>query len=480
MSEQKTASLDEQLKQQQANQGARVNHVAIVVSVLVVVLLIAMAFLFSVSNEPDVTKDDSVATVTDLTAKASEQTRQHIQEAILAFEEDYQGLLNNQQLSSFAPRLIQQAKFTYDSSLQAFAQSDFATAQQQLESSAQFIDEAQSQWRKAVDSWYMQVLDSMTQQRPKEAQLYLDRMRSLDEQDRRIDALQQRIDQFDSQRTLLKEYETAVTERNLEKQITTLSQFVVLTPEPQEYQSKLSAAEALMRERKISQAVELGQQALQQQNLAQAQSSINTLMQLQAAPETIKLLQQQLAKQQRQLSTERTRALALAASEQQQWQQVLTLTQQYLDSAPGDTAITQLQQRAKAILSAQNSLAVYQARPERMIDSGIRTQAQNAIMSAKVLAPHSHALATTIKDLEVYIERYSTPVSVTLLSDENTQVHIYGVEKLGPFAKKQIQLLPGTYTVEGRRTGFVSVKHTLEVSAQGAMPTLTIACTQRI
>ncbi|MEO2282105.1 hypothetical protein [Pseudoalteromonas pernae] len=480
MSEQKTASLDEQLKQQQANQGARVNHVAIVVSVLVVVLLIAMAFLFSVSNEPDVTKDDSVATVADLTAKASEQTRQHIQEAILAFEEDYQGLLNNQQLSSFAPRLIQQAKFTYDSSLQAFAQSDFATAQQQLESSAQFIDEAQSQWRKAVDSWYMQALDSMTQQRPKEAQLYLDRMRSLDEQDRRIDALQQRIDQFDSQRTLLKEYETAVIERNLEKQITTLSQLVVLTPEPQEYQSKLSAAEALMRERKISQAVELGQQALQQQNLAQAQSSINTLMQLQAAPETIKLLQQQLAKQQRQLSTERTRALALAASEQQQWQQVLTLTQQYLDSAPGDTAITQLQQRAKAILSAQNSLAVYQARPERMIDSGIRTQAQNAIMSAKVLEPHSHALATTIKDLEVYIERYSTPVSVTLLSDENTQVHIYGVEKLGPFAKKQIQLLPGTYTVEGRRTGYVSVKHTLEVSAQGAMPPLTIACTQRI
>lgn len=480
MSEQKQASLDEQLKQQQANQGARVSHVAIVGGAIVIVLLAAAAFLFSTSKDVTLPKDDSAATVAPVIETASEHTRQQVQDAILAFEQGYQALLDNQQLSYFAPQLIEQAKFAYDSSLQAFAQSDFMAAQQQLASSAKLIDDAQSQWRQAIDSWYTQALESMTQQRPKEAQLYLDRMRSLDEQDVRIDALQQRIVQFDAQRTLLKDYDTAVIERNLDKQIDLLSQLVVLNPDNSELQHSLSVAQAQLRENNISRAVELAQQALQQQNLGEAHSSISTLKQLQAAPETIKLLQQQLSKQQRQLSTERTRELALAASEQQQWQQVLTLTQQYLNSAPGDTAITQLQQRATAILAAQNNLGVYQARPERLIDSGIRAQAQQAITNAKPLEQYSRALAATVTDLETYIEQFTTPITVTLLSDEQTQIHIYGVEKLEPFAQKQIELLPGTYTVEGRRAGFVSVKLTLDVRTHGDAPRLTIACTQRI
>ena len=480
MTEQKQQSLDEQLRQQRAAQGTRVSNIAITVGIGGVLLLAVGGFSLFYSGQDQALDIQAHETADRGSVVTTDQSRQQLQDAILTFEQNHQAILSNEQVAAFAPKLLQQAKFSYDSALQAFSRSDFTAAGQYLEASIEQLDSLQQLWREAVDSWYEQAQLSLTEQRPQEAQLYLERMRGLDQNDTRINPLALRIKQFDQQQALVQNYDTARIERNVAKQAEVLQQLLVLQPSNDEYQAALSAVQATLKDQQISEAVEHTQHALQQQNLAQAQAAITTLKQLQADEKTLNLLTQQLRKQQRQLSTQRTREQAVLASEQQQWQQVLALTQQYLEKAPGDSQITQLQQRASNVLAAQQGLAVYHARPERLRDSGLRQQALAAISQFQPLAQYSRTLETTISELEEHIARYTTPISVTLLSDEHTSVHIYGVDKLAPFNQQRIDLLPGTYTVEGRRTGYVSVKHTLVVSDEGAPPTLTITCTQRI
>ncbi|WP_105190314.1 hypothetical protein [Pseudoalteromonas sp. T1lg48] len=481
----KKVSLDQQLQQQTLVRGSQIRNYVLVAAITLALVLLAIVW-HAVSSAP----------ATESTAKAEPQAdsemaiaargalnealREQVQQAILTFEQQHQALLTNEQVIAFAPELQQQTSSAFDAALQAFAQGQFRQAQERLQQSDGLATRLARQWQQAIDSWYQQALLALNDQRPQEARLYVDKMRALNQADERIDELQQRIQTFAQQQSLWRDYQGAVAERDVDKQAALLTQLVVLQPQRQELQDKLNAAKETIRKRRIAQRVKEAQQALAQQNFIDAQRAITQLQRLQADGDTLGLLRAQLSKQQRQLSTERTRALVLSASEQQAWQQVESLAQQYLARAPGDSTITRLLARAEQVLAAQRALSNYTARPKRLSDSNIRAQAEAALTKAEIYAPYSQQLANSIAELNQHLRHFSTPIAVTLLSDKQTQVHIYGVEQLGEFAQKQVMLLPGSYTLEGRRAGYVSVKYELEVSATDTPITLTIACTQRI
>ncbi|MFY8275509.1 hypothetical protein AAEU32_15405 [Pseudoalteromonas sp. SSDWG2] len=475
---QQQSTLDQQLEQQQIAQETRVNHLVTIIAVLALVFLGAAAFV--VLNSEDATAPVNVESIdTDSAPEDISGIRNQVQQAILEFEQQYQSLLSNEQVVAFAPELTQQTQYTFESALHAFARSDFISAQQQLQTSTHLAQQLSQQWMLAVDSWFEQAESALSQQRPQEAQLYLDRMRSLNDQDERISTLQLQINQFDSEQALQRAYDTAVVERNLQKQVELLEQLVALQGQDSTAAQKLEVAQQTLRLQRISAVTEQAHVALQQYDFGGAQNAINQLKQLQANTQTITVLEQQLRKQQRQLTTERTRELVLDASEKQQWQTVLTLAQKFLQEAPGDSTITDLKVRAEQVLSAHRTLNTFALRPERLSDSGIRARAEQAITQAQPLKQFSSALSTVIDSLKSEIDYYTRPVAVTLVSDESTQVHIIGVEQYGAFATKQVSLLPGSYTIEGRRAGYVTVKKNVQVTGDTPI-TFSIACTTRI
>ncbi len=482
--EDKKTSLDQQLQQQTSARGAKLNTYMLVVAVTLA-LVLAVSVWYALSEDAampsaHITSVPSAELAIPLNSAANEVLREQVQQAILTFEQQHQALLTNEQVIAFAPERQVQAKGAFEVALTAFAQGQFSQAQVYLQQADELATELSVQWQQAIDSWYQQALKALEEKRPQEARLYVDKMYALNEEDARIDTLQQQIQAFTQQQSLRRDYQGAVAERDIDKQAAVLAQLVALQPENQELQDKLNAAEESIRKRQVAQAVKEAQQALVQQDFILAEQAITQLQRLKADGDTLNLLRAQLSKQQRQLSTERTRALLVAASEQQEWQQVESLAQQYLARAPGDSTITHLLTRAKQVLAAQRALSIYTARPERLSDSNIRAQAEAAVTKAQPYAPYSQQLANSIEELNQHLSHFSTPIAVTLLSDEQTQVRIYGVEQLGEFAQKQVMLLPGSYTLEGRRTGYVSVKYELEVSATDTPITLTIACTQRI
>jgi hypothetical protein len=73
-----------------------------------------------------------------------------------------------------------------------------------------------------------------------------------------------------------------------------------------------------------------------------------------------------------------------------------------------------------------------------------------------------------------------TPIRVALASDNATDVQVYRVGKLGLFEHRDLELMPGRYTVVGTRAGYRDVRKELNLLPGTTPPPLTIRCEERI
>ena len=79
--------------------------------------------------------------------------------------------------------------------------------------------------------------------------------------------------------------------------------------------------------------------------------------------------------------------------------------------------------------------------------------------------------------MEELLETYGIPVSVTLRSDNRTEVTLSSVGRLGTFAEKELHLRPGAYTIVGSRDGCRDVRASILVRPD--MQPVEIRCEEK-
>jgi len=132
----------------------------------------------------------------------------------------------------------------------------------------------------------------------------------------------------------------------------------------------------------------------------------------------------------------------------------------------------------RAMLDAE--LAAYLERPERLASSEVRGAARAALRRAQSIADPGPVLRQQVATVARLVDAAETPVRVALASDNLTEVTIYRVGRLGTFDHKDMELLPGRYTVVGVRAGYRDVRRELEVQPGRGVPTLDIRCEEPI
>jgi hypothetical protein len=118
--------------------------------------------------------------------------------------------------------------------------------------------------------------------------------------------------------------------------------------------------------------------------------------------------------------------------------------------------------------------------PERMTAD---EQLQNALAlaeEARQIATPSPRLAAELQQLEEMITVVTTPVTVRLVSDGQTEVAVYKIGRLGRFQSREIQLRPGTYTVVGQRDGYQDERRQIKVAPEADGSPVTIACSVQV
>lgn len=118
------------------------------------------------------------------------------------------------------------------------------------------------------------------------------------------------------------------------------------------------------------------------------------------------------------------------------------------------------------------------ANPARLSSSEVFADAAAALAEALETVPSGTRLESQIARLEHLLELVSTPVTVILESDHQTEVVVYRVGRLGTFTRRELHLMPGAYTVVGSRDGYRDVRLQLVVTPGSPPDPLMVRCTE--
>jgi hypothetical protein len=136
--------------------------------------------------------------------------------------------------------------------------------------------------------------------------------------------------------------------------------------------------------------------------------------------------------------------------------------------------------RAGARLQLGDSLQALIDHPERLSNPRLRDEAAALLQSAEQQPASGPVLRTQIARLTALLPALDRPVRLSLVSDSRTQVTIPSVGNFGSFARRDIELKPGRYTVIGTRDGYREVRRDITVRPGEEYLTVNVSCSEPI
>jgi tetratricopeptide (TPR) repeat protein len=202
--------------------------------------------------------------------------------------------------------------------------------------------------------------------------------------------------------------------------------------------------------------------------------------QLQPGDMAVRDARQRLRAIQAQASLDTLRRQAASAVSSEDWQAAIELYRKALaiDPAAGfaRTGLSRAEERVK--LHAQ--IDHYLGEPARVYSAVPLENARQLLEAASEAPADEPRLASKISALRELVTRAGTPQRLTLNSDGATSVAIYHVGRLGEFTTRQMELLPGDYTIVGSRPGYRDVRKVVRIRPGVPLPSLQIRCEEKI
>ena len=171
---------------------------------------------------------------------------------------------------------------------------------------------------------------------------------------------------------------------------------------------------------------------------------------------------------------------ATELEKQELWQQAELIYKNILKADPTlvDVKTRLIQATVRAKLNRQ--IVSVLEDPLTLADQGVYANAQQMLADARGIKGPQVKLKTQIEQLSLALERSKIPTEIVFLSDQQTQVTVYQVAKLGAFRERRVQLLPGRYTIAGSRKGYRDVQIELKVLGTEDITPIQISCTEKI
>jgi len=171
---------------------------------------------------------------------------------------------------------------------------------------------------------------------------------------------------------------------------------------------------------------------------------------------------------------------AAAAERAEQWSQALALYGEALKAEPALRPAQEGVERAEPRAQIDAELQSFIDKPERLYSPAGRDIARNVLERAAHVAAPGARLQTQQSRLTEQLRQAETPIKLALASDNATDVQIYRIGKLGVFEHRDLELMPGRYTVVGTRQGYRDVRKELNLLPGVQPSTLVVRCEEPI
>ena len=154
-------------------------------------------------------------------------------------------------------------------------------------------------------------------------------------------------------------------------------------------------------------------------------------------------------------SAVRARASSKATAESdERWDEAVAAWREAANLEPKLESAREGIARATPRAELQRRIDALNAKPERLWSAEGRAEARGLVAASAAAGNPREKLAASAAQLDALAAAAQSPIRLRLESDGLTQVMIYRVGQYGSFATREVQLLPGRYTVVGTRTGF--------------------------
>jgi tetratricopeptide (TPR) repeat protein len=162
------------------------------------------------------------------------------------------------------------------------------------------------------------------------------------------------------------------------------------------------------------------------------------------------------------------------------WQQAVT----HYDTVLGiDANLTfAIQGRDYAAKRAQLDRLLVEAidNPERFAEDAVYQQTVDVYFTGRAIENPGPRLQGQLDELQGLLENSQVPRTVTLVSDNLTQVTVLREAELGLFQQTTLSLKPGNYVAIGRRAGYREVREEFTVGFGQTPEQVVVRCVERV
>jgi tetratricopeptide (TPR) repeat protein len=135
---------------------------------------------------------------------------------------------------------------------------------------------------------------------------------------------------------------------------------------------------------------------------------------------------------------------------------------------------------ARQMAALHERLADYIDEPDSLSRPSTMQAATGLLLDITRMENIGPRLADRRDELSRLLKRAATPLTVTFVSDNQTDVSIYKVGKLGSFDEHELSLRPGTYVAVGVRPGYRDVRLEFRVAPEIDMEPVVVRCEEPI
>jgi len=167
---------------------------------------------------------------------------------------------------------------------------------------------------------------------------------------------------------------------------------------------------------------------------------------------------------------------AASLEAQEQWSEAADRYASILKIDSTVLAASKGQQASRSRAELDERLRNAIAAPDRLSDDTVWQATDSLLEYARNISPAGAVLTGQVNELDRLLQRARVPVAVIFESDNQTEVVVYKVGKLGAFESRRIELKPGVYTAVGVRSGYRDVRKNFRVSPEAGTLSVTIRC----
>jgi len=259
-----------------------------------------------------------------------------------------------------------------------------------------------------------------------------------------------------------------------------LAEVVQLDPARNAARQRLQTVTSAIAERAFTENITAGFGALEKRDLASALRHWNAAKKVFPGREEAAVLGREINDLDRALTLQKHLRAGARAAAEDDWDGALQAFQQAgkIDAVHAEAVAGE--KRARAILSARKNMNSHIARPQRLFSPNVAAAAEKILHDARKLYPFSPSLARRGEKLTGLLAAARRPATVTVHSDNQTDIRVRGVGVIGKTERRTLELRPGVYTFEGRRRGYRSKLVTLTVRHDRAPLAVTVVCDEQI